>query len=916
MAALCALSLAACGGGEDAPAVNTPTITAAPVDQTVTAGSPATFTVAATGTGPLSYQWQRNGSAIEGATSTSYSLAAPDLADSGASFRVAVTNVAGSVTSVAATLTVNPLVAATIVTQPTDATVVAGSPASFSVLAGGSSPLNYQWQRDGTDIAGANAATYTLANPTAADSGAAFGVVVGNAAGNVTSNNALLTVADSVTAPVITAQPQSSATLDGATASFVVAARGTAPFSYQWRKNGTAIPGAASSSYTTPTLTLADGGNVYTVVVSNGAGSATSSNATLTINPRPVAVTAQPVGATVVVGATAGFSVTATGSVPITYQWRKNGAAISGANGASYTTPATVSGDNGALLSVVIGNAAGSVTSANATLTVTSTSTAPTISTAPTSLTVLEGQDARFSVTASGSGTLNYQWRRNGANIAGATGSAYTLAAAALADNGSAYSVIVSNAVGSVTSSSVVLTVQAAIGVLTGRKWEGGQPLEENTSATSVLRRDYVIDDAGRVTMVFQKSDGTRDVLYATRGTPNAAGTAPTWSTPVPIDLLGATPVSSMGSSTELTLMATPGGDVVALWFHNAVCAAGTYQTSSTCRYYYYARYRIASNTWDAPALLTDAPNPDFQVRINDRGDLAFFGKGWIRSGTSSYQSALTLYMRSGGDTAVRKQSLGGEPIDAWEFAMDNSGNLLLATQNQQNATVDIVAYRGTVAAGLGMPQVLDTRGAAATLDVARIGLNGQQIVVWTQNNGVKTTTYAAASPTPTGPFTVTDLDFVGSQTSFRVLAISDEGRAMLYSIGNSTRREWTAAGGWTAAVAMASGLPANQTSYTYGVTRNGDMLIAQTIGCCSDGGTATYDAKRNVMITTEPKSSPASGYVLGFSRSGMGYGGVVLSNGGIGFTDMLAKYDTLPTPTAPAGDGRDVANLWGAFLK
>jgi hypothetical protein len=84
-------------------------------------------------------------------------------------------------------------------------------------------------------------------------------------------------------------------------------------------------------------------------------------------------ITTQPANQTVNVGQTATFSVAATGTAPLQYQWRKNGAAITGATGSSYTTPATVSGDNGSSFTVVVGNAAGSVTSSAATLTVTAT---------------------------------------------------------------------------------------------------------------------------------------------------------------------------------------------------------------------------------------------------------------------------------------------------------------------------------------------------------------------------------------------------------------------------------------------------------------------------------------------------------------------------------------------------------------
>jgi hypothetical protein len=180
-------------------------------------------------------------------------------------------------------------------------------------------------------------------------------------------------------APTITTQPANQTVTVGQTASFSVVASGTAPLSYQWRKNGTNISGATSASYTTPATVMADNGALFSVVVSNSAGSVTSNNATLTVNAIAPSITTQPANATVTVGQTASFSVVASGTAPLSYQWRKNGTNISGATSSSYTTPATVSSDNGATFSVVVSNSAGSVTSNNATLTVNPLPT-PTIS--------------------------------------------------------------------------------------------------------------------------------------------------------------------------------------------------------------------------------------------------------------------------------------------------------------------------------------------------------------------------------------------------------------------------------------------------------------------------------------------------------------------------------------------------------
>ncbi len=917
-----AVGLIGCSKSDDPPAppaTVTPAITTAPAAATVVAGQTATFMVAATGTPAPTYQWQRNGVDITGATAASYTTTATTVGDSGVQFLVKVSNSAGTATSAVALLTVNPLVAASISAQPTGTTVSTGTATIFSVQAVGTGPFSYQWQRDGADISGATNATYSLPAPTVADSGATFRVVVSNAAGSVTSVGALLTVVSgSVAAPTISAQPQSTTLLDGDQAVLSVAASGTGPFSYQWRRNGTAVAGATTSTFTSDAQTLADTGAVYSVAVTNGGGSVTSSNATVTVNVRPLEFFATPGPETKAPGEAAFFVSLANGSDPKNYQWLKNGTTISGATATTYVTPAVTAADNGVLFSVRVTNPAGSITSPTALLTVTSAPAAPTIATQPANVTVTEGLPATFSVSANGTGTLGYQWRRNGTNISGATTASYTVASTVASDNAARFSVVVSNSTGNVTSADGILTVQAATGPLVGRAWVTGQSLEENTSAVSVLDQRAAIDDAGNVTVLFRKNNGTRDAIYATRGTPNGAGQAPTWTTPAVIDVLAGAPVSTMGTQPDYSLTAAPGGDLVALWYHNAACTAATYRTSGTCRYYYFARYRAASGTWEAPVLLTDAASPGFDVFTNDRGDLVFFGNSWVRSGTTSSSAALALFMRAPTETTTRRQLLNAEPINDYQMGMDAAGNLLMAAQYQQNATTDLVAYRGSVSSGLGAHQVLDSRGAAATLQRAAVGLNGQQVITWTQSNGVKTTTFAATSPTASGTFTVADLDFLprGSDNYLRLL-VTDQGEVLYYdlgSIGSSPKRSrWTNSGGWTSREAIA--LP-SEFAAQFAHNRRGDLL-GWVAGCitCSFGLTATYDAGRNVVTMAWPQGRSGPAYVLGFDKDA-GYGPAILSNSGVGFIGLLNKFDVLPTPASPAGDGRNVTNLWGVFLK
>ncbi len=177
-----------------------------------------------------------------------------------------------------------------------------------------------------------------------------------------------------------------------------------------------------ASSYTTPATTLADNGAKFDVVVSNSAGSVTSSPATLTVSPASMAptITMQPVNQTVITGQTATFTVTAIGASPLSYQWRKNLTVISGANAPSYTTPATSITDNGAKFDLIVSNSLGTATSNQAILTVNSAPVAPTITTQPANQTVAAGQTATFSVVATGTAPLTYQWQKNGSAISGA----------------------------------------------------------------------------------------------------------------------------------------------------------------------------------------------------------------------------------------------------------------------------------------------------------------------------------------------------------------------------------------------------------------------------------------------------------------------------------------------------------------
>lgn len=252
--------------------------------------------------------------------------------------------------------------------------------------------------------------------------------------------------------PTITTQPASIAVTAGARASFSVAATGTGTLTYQWQFNGAAIAGATAATYEIASAAVSHAGS-YTVQVSNSAGTVTSDKAVLTVNSAPV-ITTQPASLTVNAGDRASFSVAATGSGTLTYQWLINGSPLIGATSDTFVHGSVVATHAGNY-TVVVSNSLGSVTSNAATLTV---NTPPTISTQPANVSVNVGDRASFSVTATGTGTLTYQWLFNGTAIAGATAASYEIASAATTQAGN-YSVKVTNTVGSTTSNAASLAV-------------------------------------------------------------------------------------------------------------------------------------------------------------------------------------------------------------------------------------------------------------------------------------------------------------------------------------------------------------------------------------------------------------------------------------------------------------------------
>jgi len=564
--------------------IDPPAITVQPASTSVTLNGTVNFNVTATGTAPLNYQWQTNGvsvgnnAIVSGATSNPLTLTGVTT-NYALNYTVVVSNPAGSVTSSpAATLTVH--VPPSIVTQPSSPVVSPGATATFSVATAGDPTLAYQWQSgpaggpftnltDNGQISGSTTGTLTITNantPVAIS----YQVVVTNNYGSVTSTVASLTLGKLIDVDVGQAATQSGAALLGASSdvtwnnftgsalSNITDSKGNTltgvgfnvgnilafgsdttssemdpgtvnlmedyAFGYPGALTGS-VSGLGAYQGFAFKLVVYAAGNSYggaqaaTVSVTSGSSGTTPSSGTVTSASRRIsdgvgvayqtftgtlnastlafsvaeasssginldgiqlliylpdpAITNQPVSQTKVAGSTATFSVGATGSATLSYQWQATNSASGGFTNIS-DVPSLITGSQSNILTftgvtanealtyqVVVSNGSGSVTSTPASLNVL---TIPIITTNPASQTVLNGSTVTFTVGATGIGTLSYQWQTNGVNvtdggiISGSATSTLTLAGVTT-NNAISYQVVVTNVNGSVTSSPASLTV-------------------------------------------------------------------------------------------------------------------------------------------------------------------------------------------------------------------------------------------------------------------------------------------------------------------------------------------------------------------------------------------------------------------------------------------------------------------------
>jgi len=406
----------------------------------VCAGSSVVASVSAVGTGTLTYQWYKDSFSTPVASQTAATLTLSNVQTSDAgSYSVVVTGSCGSVTSTAFSLTVNSPLG--ITAQPVASSVVcAGATVSASVSVTGTGPYSYQWYKGfSTPVASQTASTLTLSNVQTSDAGS-YSVVVTGSCGSVTSTAFSLTV----NSPLgITAQPvASSVVCPGATVSASVSVTGTGPYSYQWYKGfNTPVASQTASTLTLSNVQTSDAGS-YSVVVTGGCGSVTSTAFSLTVN-------ALPTGASLTSGTLtcSQTSLTLTASATGATSYTLNG----GAGSQTSTTGQFVVSTPGNY-TVTVSNVSGCT--ATATATVTSNTAAPVATLSASSLSFCAGTS--ITLTA-GTGTA-YSFSGPGLSQSGAS-------TTALATQGGTYSVVVTGANGCTASAGVSLSVTPATSI-------------------------------------------------------------------------------------------------------------------------------------------------------------------------------------------------------------------------------------------------------------------------------------------------------------------------------------------------------------------------------------------------------------------------------------------------------------------
>jgi large repetitive protein len=597
-------------------------------------GTPTVLSVTATGTGTLTYQWYSNatstttgGTIIASATTATFTP--PNSSASTVYYYCIVTGACGTATSTVSEVIVNPLTV--ITTNPIATQTICNNATAtvLSVTASGTGTLTYQWYSNatsattgGTIIASATTATFTPPNSPA--STVYYYCVVTGACGTSTS-----TVSEVIVNPltVITTNPIATQTIcnNGTPTVLSVTATGTGTLTYQWYSNttstttgGTLIGSATTATFTPPNSLVST--DYYYCVVTGGCDTVTSTVSEVIVNPLTV-ITTNPIATQTICnnGTPTVLSVTATGTGTLTYQWYSNatstttgGTIIASATTATFTPPNSPAST--VYYYCVVTGACGTATSTVSEVIV-NPLTVITTNPIATQTICNNGTPTVLSVTATGTGTLTYQWYSNttstttgGTLIGSATAATFTPPNSTGGITLYYYCVVIGGC-DTVTSTVSEVIVNPFLSVTSN-------PIATQTICNNSTATDLLFTATGTGTLTYQWYSNATSAT--TGGTIIASATAATFTPPNspastvyyycivtgacytststvsevivnPLTVITTNPIATQticnnGTPTVLSVTATGTGTLTYQWYSNATSATtgGTIIASAT----------------------------------------------------------------------------------------------------------------------------------------------------------------------------------------------------------------------------------------------------------------------------------------------------------------------------------------------
>jgi len=471
--------------------IDLPQFTQSPVAVTTCVNGNANFTAkvqAATDGTPFGFQWLRNGTAYTGTgiiSDEKLALSNVLAADAGY-YALQASNACGVVTSATGKLTV---IAAgpTITQQPTAINTCAGTQNTVSIVATSEdNVLNYTWYKNGNEIAN-EVTSQLIFNTISTTDGGTYKAVVTNGCGlTTTSNNFIIVVKEKVTLNGTIANKELCAgnTLTQDISSYLNSA--DINTTYQWRLNDIDLTevSARTNSLSLLGITKAKEGK-YSVIVNNICGASTLNLFTLKVNAAPE-ITTQPIPGLVCEGGSFTNNVIANNSLqlPLSYQWLKDGTAITNNSTGQQLQLQNISGSDQGLYAVRVSNSCGTTLSASARLSLIGN---PVITQQPSAINSCSGiENAATLVATSDDNRLTYKWFKNGSLIAGQIGSQLIFPNVTATDAGS-YKAIVTNGCDlSTTSSDFLVFVKEKIalnGAIANKQLCVGNALDVDLSA-------------------------------------------------------------------------------------------------------------------------------------------------------------------------------------------------------------------------------------------------------------------------------------------------------------------------------------------------------------------------------------------------------------------------------------------------